>query len=333
MVSIAMSELYPWHSELWSQWRDLIRQQRLHHAVLLIAPQGSGRHQLTRALATALLCQNGVDEGCGVCHGCQLKAAGTHPDYHTIAPLEAGKKISVDAIRQANRWAMETSQLGGARVIEIRHADALGEAAANALLKTLEEPPSGCFYLLTADRADTVLPTILSRCSQWRQREITIAEISTWLSAQTFSVSDDLKRLYIQSPLTLFTIAEAGELQATHDVIGSFAQFVNPPYIGMQSCIDAMIKSDFDALYWVQALLLDAVKVQQGCCFSLCTYQESHAVVTQVANACHTELLWSQLQRLQELQQQFVDFTGLNQEVLIAEWLSHFMQQGEMRVS
>ncbi len=160
--------LYPWQQSLWQSWQLLLGQGRLHHAILLLAVRGSGREVLTQQLAQTVLCQNCDTEPCGVCHSCKLFAAKTHPDFHIIAPLQEGKQIGVDAIRQCNRWAVETSQLAGQRVIMIEHADALGEAAANALLKTLEEPPSGCQFILTAQSLDSLLPTVNSRCNKWR---------------------------------------------------------------------------------------------------------------------------------------------------------------------
>ncbi len=332
MASDTMSKLYPWQQGVWKQWTVLLEQQRLHHAVLFIAPKGSGRDQLTNMLSDALLCQNTPSDPCGICHGCQLRQAGTHPDYHRIEPAEAGKKISVDAIRQANRWAMETSQLGGVRVIEIRQADALGEAAANALLKTLEEPPSGCYYLLTADRTDSVLPTILSRCSHWRQREIAEQEIHQWLSEQTFFAPEDLLRIYRQSPLVILKLAEGGNLQGHDQVIAALTAFIAPPHLGMKACLDAILSNGDDALLWIQFFLLDTLKCLQGCDSSLWIHQGSGKHVLEMAKHCQSERLWSQLQALHSLQQQFTDFTGLNREIMIADWLSQFMQ-GDISVS
>lgn len=123
---------------------------------------------------------------CGRCASCALMAAGTHPDFVAVVPLalwpvlglspggeddmtaDAGKNASqdirIEQIRRLNDWAVNTSHRGRAKVALIYPADALNPAAANALLKTLEEPPPGVQFLLAAHRLDALLPTIRSRC-------------------------------------------------------------------------------------------------------------------------------------------------------------------------
>jgi len=123
---------------------------------------------------------------CGRCASCALMAAGTHPDFAAVVPQalwpvlglnqggeddaagDAGKSASqdirIEQIRRLNDWAVNTSHRGRAKVALIYPADALNPAAANALLKTLEEPPPGVQFLLAAHRLDALLPTIRSRC-------------------------------------------------------------------------------------------------------------------------------------------------------------------------
>ncbi|GAL04920.1 DNA polymerase III delta prime subunit [Photobacterium aphoticum] len=87
-------------------WQQLLEQGRLHHAILLVAPQGSGRDVLAKQLAQTVLCQNGVTEPCGMCHSCRLFAAGTHPDFHLLAPVQEGKSIGLMQCANvtAGRW-------------------------------------------------------------------------------------------------------------------------------------------------------------------------------------------------------------------------------------
>ncbi|WP_413110513.1 DNA polymerase III subunit delta' C-terminal domain-containing protein [Thaumasiovibrio sp. DFM-14] len=324
-------ELLPWQSALWMQWQAQIRERRLHHAVMLLAPSGSGRHYLTRALSRALLCQNLDDDACGQCHSCRLYAAQTHPDYHCVE-AEEGKKITVDAIRQANRWAVETSQLGGHRIIEIRDAQLLGEAAANALLKTLEEPPQGCHYLLTANGVDGVLPTIISRCSQWRQPYISAEEVTQWLKQSQRVVDADFLHLYQQSPLGIVAKLDAGYLPLLDELVGAFTDLVQPPYLGLNRNAELLVKAGDDGLYWLQMLLLDALKHQQGVEVSLCVYQHRYMSAQRLASHCNAEQLLSQLAKLQTLQSQLLQSSGLNRELLVTQWLCGFIK-GESSVS
>lgn len=166
--------------------RDLA-QQRLRHAYLFTGPNGVGKRTLVMAFAQALLCvHNGppappapslfampaappLTPPCGQCRACQLVLKGTHPDLLTVAPVESGKKvrtakIKIEAVRQLiydlNLKPIEAK----CRVARLLRFEAANTESMNALLKTLEEPPPNVFLLLTAERADDLLPTIVSRC-------------------------------------------------------------------------------------------------------------------------------------------------------------------------
>jgi DNA polymerase-3 subunit delta' len=131
-----------------------IAERRLGHAYLLVGPTGAGKGTLARALAAALLGR--------------IRADGTHPDLTTLAPEEGKREIGIDAVRAAcAEMALAPLEAPG-RVALVLGADLLGEEAANALLKTLEEPPEGAVLVLTTTRPEAVLPTIRSRCMALR---------------------------------------------------------------------------------------------------------------------------------------------------------------------
>ncbi|WP_232313230.1 DNA polymerase III subunit delta' [Enterovibrio coralii] len=180
------AKVYPWHNEIWHNWQHLLGQDRLHHAVLLSAPKGSGKLALSAMLAKTILCKNGTTEPCGICHSCQLFEADTHPDFHWLKPEAEGKQLGVDTIRAGNQYAWETSQLGGQRVILVQNADRMGEAAANALLKTLEEPPANCHFILLTESRDSMLPTVVSRCNKWKPRMPEEAVAKRWVESELF---------------------------------------------------------------------------------------------------------------------------------------------------
>jgi DNA polymerase-3 subunit delta' len=136
--------------------------------LLFTGPEGVGRTTLARAYAQALIC-TGDAPPCGVCRACTLVAAGKHPDVTVVEPQQGGKvviteEIKIDQVRQALHDLALTPHEARYRVAIVRRAERANAAAANALLKTLEEPPSYALLLLTARAADEVWPTIVSRC-------------------------------------------------------------------------------------------------------------------------------------------------------------------------
>lgn len=318
--------LYPWQESLWQNWQQLLGQQRLHHAILLLAVKGSGRDVLARQLAQTVLCQNNEIEPCGVCHSCQLFKASSHPDFHVIKPEQEGKQIGVDAVRQCNRWAMETSQLNGQRVILIEHADAMGEAGANAILKTLEEPPQGCQFILTAQSLDSLLPTIVSRCNKWRLPAPDEINVKQWVENKLMqSIKRESIRLNSGAPLSTLAFIENGmDIRHGH-LITAFAEFLQPPYLGIYD-VTAMCTADgIVTLKWLSYFLVDCIKYQQGVrdCF---VHDESLAAVEHVANLVSTAVLLEQSRKINTLYRKLEQHTGLNIELLVVEWLTGFIQ-------
>jgi DNA polymerase-3 subunit delta' len=178
--------ILPWQREIWSQlvgWRE-----RLPHAVLLYGARGIGKHRLAEAYAQFLLCESPrSDTACGECAGCQLLAADNHPDLRRLVPeadlperedaeaeevaparesrvRKPSREILIDQVREIRDFLAVSSHRGGRRIVLLSPAEALNGAAANALLKMLEEPPAGAVFVAVSDQLDAVLPTIRSRC-------------------------------------------------------------------------------------------------------------------------------------------------------------------------
>jgi DNA polymerase III subunit delta' len=141
---------------------------RLSHAYLFLGVDGVGKSTTARAMAAALNCAAPAADGdaCGTCPSCCRLAAGTHPDFLVISPKESKIKIEIDQIRELRRLTGYPPLGGGWRVVLIKPAEALAlnPVAANALLKTLEEPPPRHLLVLTARGEADLLPTIVSRC-------------------------------------------------------------------------------------------------------------------------------------------------------------------------
>ncbi|MGY6565351.1 MAG: DNA polymerase III subunit delta' [Halomonadaceae bacterium] len=157
----------PWHAPLWRQFLALHGSGRLPHALLLSGPRGVGKQRFAEALLGYLLCASPGETACGQCHGCHMLAAGYHPDLLRVSPEDGKRQIRIDPIREVNAFVSQTAQQGGHRVIVLSPAEAMNVAAANALLKSLEEPGARTQFLLLADVPSRMLATIRSRCQHW----------------------------------------------------------------------------------------------------------------------------------------------------------------------
>ena len=143
-----MAEAYPWQAALWQQ---LASRKQHAHAYLLHGPAGIGKRALAERLRALLLCHAPVGlEACGQCKGCHLLAAGTHPDDFVLEPEEVDKAIRVDQVRELVSFVVQTAQLGGRKVVLLEPVEAMNLNAANALLKSLEEPSGNTVLLLVS---------------------------------------------------------------------------------------------------------------------------------------------------------------------------------------
>lgn len=152
-----------------SHLKSALGAERLSHAYLFLGPAGVGKGATARALAAALNCAAPAADGdaCGTCPSCKRLNAGTHPDFLVISPEGSQAQIKIEQIRELRRLTGYPPLGGGWRVVLIKPAEALSalnDAAANALLKTLEEPPPRHLLVLTARGEADLLPTIVSRC-------------------------------------------------------------------------------------------------------------------------------------------------------------------------
>ncbi len=187
----------------------------LPHSLLFAGPHGVGKGETALELARLLLCREGPMSGCSTCGSCGRAAKLEHPDLHLLFPTRAKPKgkedegqwidentahrgllavgtyppvayeksaqIVIGLVEEVRERLLETSFEGGRRICVVLSADRLNPTTGNKLLKILEEPPDGVHFILTAERASSMLPTIVSRSTVMRFRRLTAAEIAGWL--------------------------------------------------------------------------------------------------------------------------------------------------------
>lgn len=170
----------PWHLPVWSA---LTAGSRHAHAFLFAGLPGVGKRVFAEAFAAYLLClKPESSRACGQCRSCQLRQAGSHPDRLVVEPEEQGKAIRIDVIRQLADFMGQTAQQGGRKVVILHPAEAMNLNAANALLKSLEEPSAETYLLLVSDQPSRLLPTIRSRCRVQSLITPSHSDAMAWLS-------------------------------------------------------------------------------------------------------------------------------------------------------
>tara|TARA_R110000787_G_scaffold13918_45_gene43377 strand:+ start:735 stop:1736 length:1002 start_codon:yes stop_codon:yes gene_type:complete len=182
----------PWQDELWSQFSDSLAKGRLGHAQLLSGPQGVGKRQFARRMAASLLCEQRQPSGdaCGQCRGCQQYAASSHPNLFWLQRElnDKGDKekrdISMDQLREMMEKLSLSGHYGQAKAVVVDPVDALNISGANAVLKTVEEPPPNTFIILLSERPMALVATLRSRC-QRINFSVPDADLATaWLKAE-----------------------------------------------------------------------------------------------------------------------------------------------------
>ena len=260
----------PWHhSALLEQLHDA---QRLPHALLLRGASGIGKTRYAQALAAALLCETPLDTGlaCGRCLACGWVAADTHPDLRQLTRLvdDDGKQaneIKIDQVRALSEFLGVGSHRGGRRLVLIDPAEAMNHVTANALLKTLEEPGSGLFFILVANRPDALPATIRSRC-QLRLLDSPGADLAAdWVRAETGCSAVEAQAWLAMaggSPLQAIRFAEPSQTSAHRTMLEAIARL---PDTSSVATADAL--QPFEGRQWLplmQRWLLDLARCRMG---------------------------------------------------------------------
>ncbi len=180
--------------------RDAIARGRTSHAYLLTGPDRIGKTTIARVFAQALNCTYPEAEArpCGSCRACQLIAIDRHPDVSLLLPEVSGRgklTIKIEAVRELQRDLNLAPMELRFRVAILKRFDAATPGAANAFLKTLEEPPHFAKLLLTANEADSLLPTISSRCQILALRPLSTTQIHDALAGRTALPADQIANL------------------------------------------------------------------------------------------------------------------------------------------
>ena len=161
---------YPWLEAVAAEFADRLRAERMAHAVLLSGPTGLGKTELARGFLASVLCLEEVWPACGTCRSCQLLRSGAHPEGHVLTfeahpkKDELRKELVIEQVRRLTSALQLTNTVSRRKAALIYPAESLNANAANALLKTLEEPPGDAVMILVSHNTSRLPATVRSRC-------------------------------------------------------------------------------------------------------------------------------------------------------------------------
>ena len=219
-----MNMLFPWLAHIAPAMRQQQLQHRLPHGLLLPIGASSGVQPLLDDILQHLLCTADTPTPCQQCKSCQL-VAHDHPDIIKVDPDK--NSIKVDQIREMVSQTLTRPQAAHRRIIVIQSAHQMNHAAANALLKTLEEPESPCYFILTTPHISHLPATIQSRCVQQSIQAPALEEIEKWLIEKGFSLPQAQIQWGIdmlQGPMELYSALKKDTFESLKQLRASWIQ-------------------------------------------------------------------------------------------------------------
>ena len=297
-------------------------------ALLVKGEPGLGKLQFTKSFAQYVFCQEVKSKqsslACGQCKDCQLFSAGTHPDFLLIGLEEKAKQIKVDQVRKLVDVINKTSSREGMKVIVIEPAEAMNMNAANALLKSLEEPTKDTLIFLVAHAAHRLLPTIRSRCQTLNIDKPSKADAKAWLSTYISDTNkaEQLLSIANYSPLLARRLDE-NEYLSVYKQVAQFMQQANSSQANPILAAEKLNKCDvLQVLQALQQLLWDLIKLAQGIVLVpehlLCNCQ---AISTKPG---FSKRAYSMLEEFQQANQELRGVTNPNTQLLLESLLVRF---------
>jgi DNA polymerase-3 subunit delta' len=270
--------LPPW--QLAAARAALAQRSTWPHALLLHGPRGIGKHALALHLAQALLCEAPRADGlaCGQCPGCRYAVAGQHPDLMRIELLEiddeteelkAVETIGIKRVRALTEFVVLTSHRQRAKIAVIAPAERMQVPAANALLKTLEEPPAGTYIILVADLIGRLPATILSRCRRLRAPLPDPDAASAWLAEQGVAEPRLALAQAAGAPLAALELADPAWQGERRIWLAALGEPQRLPVIALGARIDAGARDGRRArlarsIDWLLAWTADLARIAVG---------------------------------------------------------------------
>ena len=187
-----MSDKYHWpifgHKQAIQFLQNSIEQEKLAHAYLFYGSRGLGKKMIAEYFSRSIFCTNQESKPCGQCQVCRLLAKNAYLDFYTLG--KDGQELSVDNVREFMHSLQMASIYGHKKIAVIYNVEQMNIFAANALLKTLEEPPAGTHIILISDNINLLPATVISRCQLLKFQALKKNEMEDWIATFDFEVKE-----------------------------------------------------------------------------------------------------------------------------------------------
>jgi DNA polymerase-3 subunit delta' len=321
--------LFPWLDSTWATVLTQIKKQRLPHALLLSGMKGLGKLEFAKHLAQLLLCENGERNlaYCQNCNACHQFSASTHLDFKLLQPEENTAVIKIDQVREIIDFFNHTALQSAYKIVIFYPAEALNSAAANALLKTLEEPPlNKNLLLLVSHQPALLLPTLRSRCQQIKLNPPTRDIAKHWLSQYT----DDKESLELAltlvegAPLLALTFIKENKHTAAINLLTDLTALMlknNDPV----TIAEKWLKIDIsEFLTLLMLLITQMIRYQLGANSPLFTEHELQKKMMFIAHTFNLIQLFAYLDFIIEQRRSLEHKINLNSQMLLESLFCRF---------
>lgn len=321
---------YPWLIPLYQQLLSPQRLGRAPHAWIIGYRRGGGENILISYFIATLFCENSPTDPCGHCHACHLYHAGTHPDFYLVEVEKDRSFIRIDQIRAVLERVYEYAQQRGVKVVWIKEAGRLTEAASHALLKTVEEPPANTIFILSDEQPDHLLLTLRSRCQCFYICPPDLATGMAWLRQRCPTYSENERAtallLHQNAPLAAEQLLQPEAWQRRSDFYEAITKALsNGDFWALLpefNCEDPATK-----LYWFSSLLVDALKARARAGKYIVNRDKVSLIRAFSGYDIHVLHGWQQ--NCQMTTQYLTQIPGVNESLILADMLA----QSEMKIS
>lgn len=314
--------MYPWLQPYYQQIIQAFQQGHQHHALLFKSEKDMGVESLLQHIGAWIMCQQPTQAPCEQCHSCHLRKAESHADIYQLAPLE-GKDIGIDQVREINDKVAQHAQQGGNKLVYVYGVESLTEAAANALLKTLEEPRPHTYFLLQADIAAPVLATIYSRCQVQLVSIPDAQQSAEWLIQQTkaeYSAIQTALRISYGKPLLALQVLQQNLLEKRQQFLRQFWLFYrrSSPLELLPFFNSALILHQLD---WLLSFLMDSLKCKLGIQENWLCADLAQGII-QFSADLDQQQIFKAVEIIKKLRLDLVQINAVNQELILLDGLT-----------
>ena len=313
------TDIYPWLQGQWSFFMQRLVADKLAHALMIEGPSGVGKKDLADAMIARLLCRENQPQACGKCRSCQLLSGAAHPDYFNLQPEEDSKVIKVDQVRHLIAKLDLTTSISERKVAYIHPADAMNAAAANALLKSLEEPAGNTVLILVSDNPGRLPVTIRSRCQSISINQPEALLVNDWLEQVSEATPEQVKAAFQAaggSPLRAAHYLSSPEQDAYEQVRTGLATLLERPGSVSQTSSQLYGLDPVDLWRWLSICTGEVIK----------SNMVGQSLDWMSANPKLQDKRLLELQRQADINRRMAS-TQVRGDLLLQEWLIRWAEQ------